>query len=211
MSERDRVRAGEGQREGDTESEAGSRLWALNCQHRARREARIHKPWDNDLSWGWTRNQLSHPGVPTFKGFKVKKAPDLGRQSVKVSHLLEFGCLAIGTGQFGLKPRRQNHMEKSWHLISLKCLRCGLVDWMTFQLAAQASRRIYRGAWAAQSVKHPTLAQVMNSWFVGWSPMWGSANSSECGACFGFCFSLSLSVPLLLMLCLSASLSQKQT
>lgn len=33
-------------------------------------------------------------------------------------------------------------MEESWHFQSLKCLRWGLVDWMTFQPAAQASKRI---------------------------------------------------------------------
>ena len=62
--ERWSISGGGAEREGDTESEAGSRLWALNCQHRAWREARIHKPGDNDLSWGRTRNQLSHPGAP---------------------------------------------------------------------------------------------------------------------------------------------------
>lgn len=33
-------------------------------------------------------------------------------------------------------------MEESWHFISLKCLRYGLVDWMTFQLAAHNSKGI---------------------------------------------------------------------
>ena len=32
----------------------------------------------------------------------------------------------------------------------------------------------YQGAWVAQSVKHPTSAQVMISWFVGSSPTLGS-------------------------------------
>ena len=32
-----------------------------------------------------------------------------------------------------------------------------------------------RGTWVAQSVKRPTLAQIMVSWFVSLSPMSGSA------------------------------------
>ena len=61
--ERDRVRAGEGQRE-----RGGHRIWsrlqALSCQHRAWHRAQTHEPWDHDLSWSWTLNQLSHPGTP---------------------------------------------------------------------------------------------------------------------------------------------------
>ena len=33
---------------------------------------------------------------------------------------------------------------------------------------------VYWGAWVAQSVKRPTLAQVMISWFLSWSPVSGS-------------------------------------
>ena len=35
-------------------------------------------------------------------------------------------------------------------------------------------RGIFRGTWVAQSVEHPTLAQVMILWFVGSSPALGS-------------------------------------
>ena len=42
-----------------------SRLQALSCQHRARRGARTHRPWDHDLSRSWTLNRLSHPGAPS--------------------------------------------------------------------------------------------------------------------------------------------------
>ena len=48
------------------------------------------------------------------------------------------------------------------------------------------------GAWVAQSVGRLTSAQVMISRFVSSSPASGSADSSEPGACFGFCVSLSL-------------------
>ena len=43
-----------------------SRLQALSCQHRARCGARIHRPWDRDLSWSRTPNRLSHPGAPNY-------------------------------------------------------------------------------------------------------------------------------------------------
>ena len=55
-----------------------------------------------------------------------------------------------------------------------------------------------KGAWAAQSVKHPTSAQVRISQLVGSSPASGSvltAWSLEPGACFGFWVSLSLPLP----------------
>ena len=37
---------------------------SLSCQPRAQRGARTSEPWDHDLSWSQTLNQLSHPGVP---------------------------------------------------------------------------------------------------------------------------------------------------
>ena len=44
------------------------RIWnrpqALSCQHRARRGARTHGPWDHDLSRSRTLNRPSHPGAP---------------------------------------------------------------------------------------------------------------------------------------------------
>ena len=42
----------------------GTRLQALNCQHRARRGARTHELWDDDLSQSRALNWLSHPGAP---------------------------------------------------------------------------------------------------------------------------------------------------
>ena len=44
----------------------GSRLQAPSCPHRARRGARIHEPWDRDLSQSRTLNRLSHPGAPSL-------------------------------------------------------------------------------------------------------------------------------------------------
>ena len=62
-TERGRAQAGEGQeREGATESEAGSRLWAV--KHRAGPRARTHRPWDHDLLRSVTPNRRRHPGAP---------------------------------------------------------------------------------------------------------------------------------------------------
>ena len=62
------------------------------------------------------------------------------------------------------------------------------------------------GPWVAQSVKRLTLAQVTISQIHGLEPGAGlRADSSEPGACFGFC--VSLSAPPLLIL--SLFLSQK--
>ena len=54
---------GEGvERQGDTESEAGSRLWAVRTESGCR--AWTHETRDHDLSWSRTLNCLSHPGAP---------------------------------------------------------------------------------------------------------------------------------------------------
>ena len=41
------------------------------------------------------------------------------------------------------------------------------------------TREAQRGAWVAQSVKHPTSAQVMISWFVGSRPASGSVLTAQ--------------------------------
>ena len=50
-----------GQREGDTESEAGSRIWAVSTEPDVGLEL---KPWDHDLSRSRLLHRLSHPGTP---------------------------------------------------------------------------------------------------------------------------------------------------
>ena len=76
------MRVREGQRERDTESEAGSRLWAVSCQ----RGARTRKPWDHDLSQSWMLIQLSHPGAPESCSFQFV----LLRWAAKPSCVLEM-------------------------------------------------------------------------------------------------------------------------
>ena len=67
------------------------------------------------------------------------------------------------------------------------------------------------GAWVAQSVKCPTLAQVMISWFVGLGPASGSVLAARglepAWDSVSLSLSVSLSAPPPLTLCLP--LSQK--
>ena len=67
-----------------------------------------------------------------------------------------------------------------------------------------------RGAWVAQLVKRPALAQVMISRFVGSSPVWGSVLTAQSlePASDSVSLSLSLSPPPLLVLCLCLCLSK---
>ena len=66
--ERNRVRVGEGQKEGETQNPKQ----APGCEHRAQCGALTHEPWDHDLSqsqimtWAKVRhlNWLKHPGTP---------------------------------------------------------------------------------------------------------------------------------------------------
>ena len=66
---------------------------------------------------------------------------------------------------------------------------------------------ISRGAWVAQSVERPTLAQVMISWCVSSSPASGSVLTAQSLEPVSDSVSPSLSDPPPFMLCLS--LSQK--
>ena len=58
--ERQRAQAGEEQREGDTEPEAGCRLRAVSTEPDAELE-----PMNHDIMV-WTLNQLSHPSIPLY-------------------------------------------------------------------------------------------------------------------------------------------------
>ena len=62
-----------------------SRLQAPSCQHRARRGARTHQPWDHDLSWSQMLNGLSHPGAPdSWFLTKFPKLSEPGSQGVRL-------------------------------------------------------------------------------------------------------------------------------
>ena len=62
-------------------------------------------------------------------------------------------------------------------------------------------------AWVAQLLKHPTLAQVMISWLVGWSPASGSVLTAQSLEPASDSVFPSLSAPPSLMICLSLSKS----
>ena len=68
--ERPSMSGGGAEREGDTDSKAGS---GLSCQHTAQRGARTHELWDHDLSRSQTLNWLSHPGAPEWSLSKNKQ------------------------------------------------------------------------------------------------------------------------------------------
>ena len=61
----------------------------------------------------------------------------------------------------------------------------------------------------AQSVKRPTSAQVVISWFVSSSPVSGSGMTAQSLEPVSDFVSPPLSAPLVLMLCVSLSLSNK--
>ena len=63
-------------------------------------------------------------------------------------------------------------------------------------------------AWVAQSVKHPTLAEIMISQFVSSSTASGSVLTAQSLEPASDSVSPSLSVPPLLTLCVSLSLSK---
>ena len=64
LLDRDRAWTGEGQREGDTESEAGSRLWAISPEPDAGLNP---NPWDCDLSQNqeWDAQPTELPRCPS--------------------------------------------------------------------------------------------------------------------------------------------------
>ena len=74
----------------------------------------------------------------------------------------------------------------------------------------------FRGAWVAQSVKHPTAAQVMITRSVSWRPVWGSGLTAQSlgpaldsvSVCLSVSLSLSLSLSALSLLVLSLSLKK---
>ena len=66
--ETDRAWTGEGQREGDTESETGSRLRAVSTEPDAGLELTDWR--DCDLIQSWLLNRLSHPGAPEVRFLK---------------------------------------------------------------------------------------------------------------------------------------------
>ena len=65
--ERRSMNRGGSEREGDTESKAGYRLWAVSTEPDGR--TWTHGWWDHDLSRSRTLHRLSHPGAPAADCF----------------------------------------------------------------------------------------------------------------------------------------------
>ena len=139
--ERDRVWAGEGQRE---RHRIWSRFQSLSCQPRAQCGAQTHKPWDHDLSQSQTPNQLSHPGSPlSLSKTKAKNSQGLQKQGESEKLFLSRGAQRDSTTN------------------------CTTVLHMESQ---NRKRTLGRRAWVAHSVKHPTwLGSWSHSLWV-WAP-----------------------------------------
>ena len=87
-------------------------------------------------------------------------------------------------------------------------------EWVVGGRTGKGSRLSIRklssqGAWVAQSVKRPTLAQVMISRSVGSSPASGSVLTAQSLEPVSDSVSPSLSAPPLLRVCLSLSLNNR--
>ena len=71
-----------------------SRLQGPSCQHRARRRAWTHGPWDHDLSRSQPLNWLSHPGalaLPIFElGFVVVVSFRSSLYILDINHLSDI-------------------------------------------------------------------------------------------------------------------------
>ena len=83
--ERQSINGGGSEKEGDTESETGSRLWAVSTEPDTGLEPT--EPWDHDLSRSRTLNWLSHPGAPMHILLEA-----LGKGG---DHLYCFACSAF--------------------------------------------------------------------------------------------------------------------
>ena len=84
-----------------------------------------------------------------------------------------------------------------------------LIELTTEDDLGNFEKRKGRGAWVAQSVKHPTSAQVMISQFVGSSPVSGSVPTARSLQPAPHSVSLSLSLPLSCSCCVSLCLKKK--
>ena len=128
------------ERERETEREQGRgrergrhRIWrrfqALRCEHRAWCVARMHEPWDQDLSQSQMRNRLSHPGTPAFCNLgrdpndhqKARKGKHLVKQYKWLKKFLSLKRLALYVSCLVLSKLPLFYLE--FLSISLKSLR----------------------------------------------------------------------------------------
>ena len=134
---RERVQAGEGQREQEAESRAGSRLWALS---KASRRPWTHEPWDHALSRSQMLNRLSHSGVPIIKSFKTytvcKKIFSEQRlsqgdeeRSICWLYLLQKRLFFWERGREKGAEREGEKVSQAGSTMSVQSLTLGLISW----------------------------------------------------------------------------------
>ena len=148
----------------------------------------MNKTWKNEV----TRGLLKQVSNNT-----LCQAPLVQKRITQTSSLIAYRI--INSIHFS-KEKKFTFKNNFWISLHVK----GIHVFLIFYIKNNASR----GAWVAQSVKCPTLAQVMISRFVSSSPELSSvliAQSLE-PASSSVSPSLSQSVPPLFLLCLSLSL-----
>ena len=134
----------------------------------------------------------------TFCIIPCMRSSKLG--NVKIAAGYSWGSSDLGKEPLGTRSAsRPGH----WLHTCTYVVMASLSLWTGFFTTWVISQNRYsRGTWVAQSVKDPTLAQVVISWFVSSSPVSGSVLTVQI-------LCLPLSAPPLLVLCLSVSLSLK--
>ena len=107
-TERQSANRGGAEREGDTESEAGSRLQAPSCQHRVwcGAQARTHEAWDHDLGRSRTLHRLSHSDAPISLIFS-KSSLRIHLAGCFESFRWRLRCFLVSPTMSALKGRQQ--------------------------------------------------------------------------------------------------------
>ena len=173
---------GGAEREGDTESETGPRLWAVSTQPDVGLELTDHKI----MTWvevGCLTNRVTQAPLDWFLKYWFPGLTFGHSDSI---------CLRLGNLFFFFLIKNflgGSHIADPWTSpwVFLDC----------FKLTSKQPKS--RGTWVAQSVKCLTWAQVMISQLWVQSPPW--VLHWQCGACFTFPLFLSLSPLPLLHLC----------
>ena len=98
------------EREGHTESEAGSRLWAVCTEPDTGLGSRTQELWDHDPSQGQRLNQLSHPGTP--QSVFIKNEMNVGAN-------LEVGGIRAKRSVIGTTRKKPMEKQKSIWLYNL--------------------------------------------------------------------------------------------
>ena len=133
-----------------------------------------------------------------------------------MAQLVKHPALDFSSGNdlmvHGIKPHIRlcaDSTEHAWDPLFPSLSAPPLLACSLSKLINELLKIITRGAWVAQLVKRPTLAQVMISRFMGSSPTLGSVLIAQSLEPASTSVSLSPSARPLLMLCVSLSLKNK--